>query len=223
MSIRSDILGWVIRRLTETDAADPAARRALFEALRAEVARDGFGAIGPDEAGPHLESAIARQEVYWLSQQPAGSAVEPPPAAPVPKPQLPPTPVWGWRRFLPVPPRPPGPPPGEAAGPFADHVYATVPLIAGRGQAECRLSWAYDPACTLTADCEVIGFRFRTRASSFRHAAGHLRAVLRRGGLTLQVAGFTPGAVWADDVLDGETVRTGIGDAVHAFAVVSQV
>jgi len=223
VSARSDILGWVIRRLTEIDAADPAARQVLFEALRAEVARDGFGGLGPDEARPHLESAIARQEVYWLSQQPAGPAADLPSAAPVPKPQPPPKPVWGWRRFLPVPARPPGPPPVEATGPFADHVYETVPLIAGKGQAECRLSWAYDPACTLTADCEAIGFRFRTRASGFRHAAEHLHAVLCRGGLILQVAAFAPGAAWADDAPDGETVRIGNGDTVHAFAVVSEV
>ncbi|HPF22009.1 MAG TPA: hypothetical protein PK417_00940 [Hyphomonas sp.] len=218
MSARSDILGWVIRRLTEVDAADPAARNTLFDSLRADVTRDGFGTLPPEEALPHLESAIARQEVYWLSQQPPGLAAKAsPPDVPAPSPSMPSKPVWGWRRFLPVPPRPPGPPPGESTGPFADHVYETVPLLAGRGQAECRLSWAYDPACRLTAHCPDIGFRFETRASSFRHAADHLGAVLRRGGLTLPVAAFAPGAVWADDAPDGETVRIGQSTPVHAF------
>ncbi|MCA8900124.1 MAG: hypothetical protein KDA53_02630 [Hyphomonas sp.] len=218
MSARSEILGWVIRRLNEIDAADPAARAQLFDALRAEVDRTGFAGLPPAEARPHLDSAIARQEVYWLSQQLAGATPAPAPD-PVP-PSVPPTPrpSWGWRRFLPVPKHPPGPPAGEATGPFADHVYETVPLIVGRGQGACRLSWAYDPACVLTADCPEIGFAFRTRAASFRHAAEHLRQVLARGGLALPVAAFVPGAEWAADVPDGETVRVPSHGLQHAFA-----
>jgi hypothetical protein len=79
MSVRSDILSWVIRRLHEIDAADPAARHALFDDLRAEVGQGGFGDCPADEALPHLESAIARQEVYWLSQSPPADA----PASPL--------------------------------------------------------------------------------------------------------------------------------------------
>ena len=208
MSVRSDILGWVIRRLHEIDAADPAARQALFDDLRAEVGQVGFGDCPAEEALPHLESAIARQEVYWLSQSPPAAAPASPPAkpAPTPPPQAPPK--WGWRRFLPVPGHPPGPAPGEATGPFADHVYETVPLFVGGRAVECRLSWTYDPACTLTAQCDDIGFRFETRAYSFRHAVEHLVAVLRRGGLTMPVAALDPAAEWTSPARDEESVRS---------------
>lgn len=219
MSVRSSILGWVIRRLHEIDAADPGARQALFDALRAEVGQGGFEGCPPDEALPHLESAIARQEVYWMSQSPPAEAPAAESATPAPPSTPPSAPKWGWRRFLPVPKEPPGPPPGEATGPFADHVYETLPLIAGGRPAECRLSWTYDPACTLTASCETIGFRFETRAWSFRHAAEHLAAVLRRGGLSLPVAAFDPAAEWLSGRRDEESVRLGNGETRHAFAV----
>lgn len=221
MSVRSEILGWVIRRLDEIDAADTDARQALFETLRAEVGQGGFGRCMPDEALPHLESAIARQDVYWLSQSPPEPSAAKPakPHAPPPRPPRPPK--WGWRRYLPAPKTPPGPPPGEATGPFADHVYETVPLIVNGQAAECRLSWTYDPACTLTADCEAIGFAFETRAFSFRHAAEHLGAVLHRGGLVLPVAAFAPGAVWEGEARDCETVRLGAGGALHHAFVMS--
>ena len=219
MSARSEILGWVIRRLDDVDAADPLARQALFDALRREVQQAGFGALAPDEALPHLESAIARQDVYWLGQQPP-TASNMPPQTPHARDEGPPPPIvkWGWRRFLPQRKTPPGPPPGEATGPYADHVYETVPLVV-RGQAtDCRLSWAYDPACTLTAHCEAIGFAFETRAFSFRHAVEHLGAILHRGGLTLPVAAFSPDAVWATADRDGETVCILPGAPVHAFS-----
>jgi hypothetical protein len=217
MSVRSDILSWVIRRLHEIDAADPAARHALFDDLRAEVGQGGFGDCPADEALPHLESAIARQEVYWLSQSPTADAPASPLAepAPAPPPQAPPK--WGWRRFLPVPGHPPGPAPGEATGPFADHVYETVPLIVGGRAVECRLSWTHDPACILTAQCEAIGFHFETRAWSFRYATEHLGAILRRGGLVMPVFAFASGAVWTNEARDCETVCIGQGIPAHAF------
>lgn len=223
MSVRSNILGWVIRRLHEIDAVDPVARQSLFDALRAEVRQGGFDDCPPDEALPHLESAIARQEVYWLSQSPPIEVSVSQSAKPAP-PSPPPAPKWGWRRFLPVPGKPPGPPPGEATGPFADHVYETVPLIAGGRPAECRLSWTYDPACTLTAHCDAIGFRFETRAWSFRHATEHLAAALRRGGLSMPVAAFDPAAEWLSGHRDEESVRLATnGISYHAFATLSQI
>lgn len=223
MSVRSDILGWVIRRLHDIDAADPSARQALFDALRAEIGQGGFEGCPPAEALPHLESAIARQEVYWLSQSPPIEAPAARSAKPT-SPSPPPAGKWGWRRFLPVPGTPPGPPPGEATGPFADHVYQTAPLIAGGHPAECRLSWTYDPACTLAAHCDTIGFRFETRAWSFRHAAAHLGAVLRRGGLVMPVAAFDPAAEWLSGQRDEESVRLATnGVSCHAFATLSQI
>ncbi|MEZ6001646.1 hypothetical protein [Hyphomonas sp.] len=223
MSVRSEILGWVIRRLQEIDAANADARQALFDTLRAEVRLGGFAGCPPDEALPHLESAVARQDVYWMSQAPSAEATALESALPAIA-SVPPRPAkWGWRRFLPVPKHPPGPEPGEANGPFADHVYETVPLNVGGRKAECRLSWTYDPACTLTAQCDEIGFRFETRAYSFRHAVEHLAAVLRRGGLSLQVAALAPAAEWLGEGRDEESVRLMTNGAVcHAFAMHSQ-
>lgn len=220
MSIRSDILGWVIRRLGEVDAGNPAARQVLFDSLRREVAQSGFGGLRPQEALPHLESAIARQEVYWLGQQPpdpTGGTPRLPTVSGRSRSSHPP--IWGWRRFLPVPRTPPGPAPGKAIGPFADHVYVCAPLIVKGQEVECQLSWSYDPACMLAAQCEAIGFSFETRAFSFRHAVAHLDRVIRRGGLVLRAAAFEPGAIWADEARDCEVVRSGQGDLVHAFAM----
>ena len=223
MSVRSEILGWVIRRLHEIDAADPQARQALFDALRTEVGQGGFGDCPPAEALPHLESAIARQDVYWLSQAPPAGVPAPEASGPMPASTPPPPPEWGWRRFLPVPKHPPGPPPGPADGPFADHVYETVPLIVRGRESVCQVSWAYDPACLLTAHCDVIGFHFETRAYSFRHAVEHLAAVLKRGGLSMPVVGLAPVARWTGEGRDEETVRlTTNGAALHAFETLSQ-
>ena len=224
MSVRSDILGWVIHRLQDIDAADSSARQALFEALRAEVGQAGFGGYPAEDVLPHLESAIAWQDVYWISQV---QRIPAPTSAPEPASVLPPSasrpPSWGWRRILPVPKTPPGPPPGVAEGPFSDHVYETVPLVVSGRTAECQVSWAYDPACRLAAHYDAIGFRFETRAFSFRHAVEHLGAVLRRGGLVLQVAAFVPGADWLSDARDEEAVRLPAGgDTRHAFADITQ-
>ena len=219
MSLRSEILGWVIRQLNDIDAADPVARAGLFERLRNDVGANGFSGAAPQEALPHLESAIARQDVYWLSQQPPVLPAKTPAPART-KPVPPARPGWGWRRWLPVPKMPPGPAPGEAGGPFADHVYETLPLLVGNRSADCQLSWTYDPACTLTAHCAAIGFAFGTRAFSFRHAVEHLQAVLRRGGLVLPAAAFQPGAVWASEARDCETVHVGTQDSpLHAFSI----
>ncbi|MEZ5953040.1 MAG: hypothetical protein R3C13_01920 [Hyphomonas sp.] len=220
MSARSDILGWVIRRLTDIDAADPKSRQALFSDLREQVAEQGFEGRPPEDALPHLESAIARQDVYWLSQQePDGSGQPPAPAEKnLPDKTIPKGPKWGWRRFLPVSRTPPGPHPGDAIGPFADHVYETVLLLVKGVETECRLSWTYDPACTLTADCADIGFHFETRAFSFAHAVEHLKTVLTTGGLRMKVSAFMTDATWTTDARDCETVQTGTGATVHAFS-----
>ena len=102
-------------------------------------------------------------------------------------------------------------------------MYETVPLNVGGGIAGCRLSWAYDPACTLTAHCDGIGFHFETRAYSFRHAVEHLAAVLRRGGLSLRVAAIDPAAQWLGEGRDEESVRLMTnGSVCHAFAIHSQ-
>ena len=66
MSLRSDILGWVIGQLGSIDAADPVARRGLYEALRGQVSREGAFGAAPTTALPHLESAIVRQEMNSL-------------------------------------------------------------------------------------------------------------------------------------------------------------
>ena len=220
MSVRSEILGWVIRRLHDIDPGNPVERHALFETLRDEIGQHGFGSLTPDEALPHLESAIARQEVYWLGQAVAAPHMDAPPIRPVPDDVAPASsPKWGWRRFMPVPKTPPGPPPGEATGPYADHVYETVPLIVSGQAAECRLSWTYDPACILTAHCSPIDFTFETRAFSFRHAVEHLGGTLRRRGLLLPVAAFAPSTVWLSEARNEEALLpVGGGATVHAFS-----
>jgi hypothetical protein len=184
VSLRADILGWVIRRLSEIDGADPVARAALFETLRAETAANGACGAPADLARPHLESAIARQDVYWMTQEaprPAAPAAPlPPPPASAPQPD-----IWQWPRNLPPIGPPPGPPPGDATGPFADHVYQTVRLAVPGSVQDLHLGWAFDPACSLTAHCPAIGFDFRTRAATFADAAEHLARVLKQGGLDL--------------------------------------
>lgn len=184
MSLRSDILGWVIRRLGEIDAADEARRADLFRTLRNEVSSEGFGGAAPADALPHFESAVALQEAYWLREAAARPA---PPEATAPKPPRPPKPTkpWQWPNRLSVPDRPPGPAPGEPVGPFSDHIYETVTLAVPGGSAALNLGWTYDPACVLTANSPDIGFSFRTRAASFTHAVDHLEAVLHRAGLGL--------------------------------------
>jgi len=185
VSLRADILGWVIRRLSEIDAADPVARAALFETLRAETAANGACGAPADLARPHLESAIARQDVYWMTQEAPRPA--PPPSAPLPPPPAaaPVPDVWQWPRNLPPIGPPPGPPPGEATGPFADHVYQTVRLSVPGSLQDLHLGWTFDPACSLTAHCPAIGFDFRTRAATFADAAEHLARALHQGGLAL--------------------------------------
>lgn len=187
MSLRSDILGWVIRRLSEIDAADESLRADLFADLRREVRAHGFAGAAPDDALPHLESAIARQEVHWLREAPQGEPRPPAPALPPAPAKQPPASAksWQWPKRLSVPDKPPGPAPGEPVGPFADHIYETAPLAIPGGTCELRLSWTYDPACTLTADSPEIGFRFRTRAASFTHAVDHLANVLAVAKLEL--------------------------------------
>lgn len=185
MSLRSDILGWVIRRLAEIDAADEVQRTDLFRTLRNEIISEGFGGAAPAEVLPHFDSAVAIQEVYWLREAPARPAMSRAPAHEAAAPPLKPAKRWRWPKRLSVPGRPPGPAPGEPVGPFADHVYETVLLAVPGGTCELRLSWTYDPACTLTADSPEIGFRFRTRAASFTYAVDHLANVLASAKLEL--------------------------------------
>ncbi|MBA3068447.1 MAG: hypothetical protein FP825_08210 [Hyphomonas sp.] len=184
MSARADILGWVIRRLSEIDAADESQRADLFRRLRDEVAAGGFSGAAAADALPHLESAIARQEMHWLRETAANSATAPQ------APSLAPTvagakPRWYWPDDLALPAAPPGPAPVAPAGPFSDHVYAFVTLAIPGGTAELNIGWAHDPACVLTATCPEIGFSFRTRAANFTYAVDHLAGVLARGGLDL--------------------------------------
>lgn len=185
MSLRGDILGWVINQLNNIDAADPAARGALFEVLRAQVARDGAFGAGPAEAQPHLESAIARQEVYWLTQQPPA----PSPRAREPKrpaPTLPASqPPWRWPDSITPPPLPPEEVAGEAAGPYSDHIYEILALAIPGGTARLSVGWAFDPACSLTATAQEIGFTCQVRTVTLSGALDHLAAYLRRGGLNL--------------------------------------
>jgi hypothetical protein len=185
VSLRSDILGWVIRRLGEIDAADEARRADLFRTLRTEISSEGFGGAAPAEALPHFESAVAIQEAHWLREVPARPA--PPPPSPQPKPEhgTPPAKPWVWPARLKTPAKPPGPAPGPATGPFADHLYEIVLVDTPGGPAEFNIGWTFDPACVLTAVCESIGFRFQTRAATFGHAAAHLADVLKLGGLEL--------------------------------------
>ncbi len=188
MSLRSDIIGWVIRRLAEIDAADKGQRTALFDALRTEIGTRGFGGAPAAESLAHLEAAIAMQEVDWLRSSPAPAS--PAPAPPQEPARTPPAAAkpWKWPRRLTLPTRPPGPAPGEPSGPFADHVYETVTLTVPGGTCTLRLSWAYDPACILTADSPEIGFRFKTRAASFALAVDHLAEVLALAKLELPAA-----------------------------------
>lgn len=191
MSLRSDILGWVIGELSSIDAADPAARSALYNALRQQVKKTGaFGAL-PEAVLPHLESAIARQEMQWLRE--TGRSVELPPAETRAQAQARPSKTrpgkaWRWPVHVTSPREPPGPPPGDAEGPFADHVYDTFTLVTPPGPAELSVNWTFDPACRLTAECAAIGFRFSTRAASLTHAITHLETALQAGGLFLPEA-----------------------------------
>lgn len=184
MSLRSDIIGWVIRRLAEVDAADPAQRAELFRTLRSEIESEGFGGASPAEALPHFESAAAMQEVHWLRE----TANQTGPSAPPPRAEKPPPAAakpWQWPKRIKLPPKPSGPPPGEPIGPFADHVYETVTLAIPGGTTPLNLGWTFDPACILTASAPEIGFAFKTRAASFTHAVDHLAAVLACAKLDL--------------------------------------
>jgi len=185
MSLRSDIIGWVIRRLAEIDAADKAQRTTLFHALRTEIETHGFGAASPTESLAHFEAAMAMQDADWLRASVAPASAAPSlPREPARKPPAAAKP-WQWPKRLKLPKRPPGPAPGEPAGPFADHVYQTVTLTIPGGTCALRLSWTYDPACILTADSPEIGFRFKTRAARFAQAADHLAEVLALAKLEL--------------------------------------
>ncbi|MBY9065650.1 hypothetical protein K1X12_01990 [Hyphomonas sp. WL0036] len=185
MSLRGDILGWVIGQLNGIKATDPAARGALFEALRAQVARDGAFGVGPAEALPHLESAIARQEIYWLSQEPPAPS-PPAPAAKHPAPTLPSSPpAWRWPAGLKPPRLPPEEVAGEAAGPYSDHIYEDLLLEVPGGSARLSVGWAFDPACSLTATAEEIGFTCQARTVTLSGALDYLEACLRNGGLCL--------------------------------------
>lgn len=188
MSLRSDILGWVIGQLGSIDAADPFARRGLYESLRGQVSREGAFGAAPATALPHLESAIVRQEMNWLRE--TGRSAELPShdlsssrekASKATKPKS----GWRWPAGLVIPPDPPGPVPGAACGPFSDHVYETFSLDTPHGAVGLRVSWTFDPACNLAAECREIGFDFRTRAASFAYAVDHLESVLKLGGLSL--------------------------------------
>ncbi|OYW85036.1 MAG: hypothetical protein B7X53_13985 [Hyphomonas sp. 34-62-18] len=188
MSLRGDILGWVINQLNGMDAADPVARGALYEALCQQVGREGAFGAPPSEAFPHLESAIARQEMYWLRETGLSAELSPPPSIEASEPEVPQPAAradWHWPDRLKLPDGPPGPAPGPAEGPFADHVYETLTLVTPAGPAPLEVNWMLDPACQLEASCADIGFRFKTRASSLPHAIAHLEAVLEAGGLAL--------------------------------------
>lgn len=192
MSIRGDILGWVIQRLSEIDAADEGERHALFADLRAEIRANGYDGAEASAALPHLESAIARQEMHWLREAGGGrrqAETPPPPKADKPTGGT----AWQWPRSLVLPGLPPGPEPGEATGPFSDHIYKSVKIEIPGGTAELNIGWSHDPACNLTANSPVIGFSFQTRAATFPHAVDHLSNVLKAGGLTL------PTAIWKFD------------------------
>jgi hypothetical protein len=186
MSLRSDIIGWVIRRLADIDATDSRQRAALFQTLRGEIEAEGFGGAPPAQALPHFESAAAMQETYWLRETPGATTAEPP-AEPAKPPRVSST-AWQWPKRLRVPLKPPGPAPGEPVGPFADHVYDTVSLVIPGGTTPLNLGWTYDPACILTASAPEIGFSFKTRAASFAAAVDHLAAVLACAKLELPAA-----------------------------------
>ena len=168
------------------DAADPAARAGLFKTLREEVARMGAFGASPEAALPHLESAIARQEVHWLRE--TGQSVELPPPAPS-RPVSPPltrvAPQWRWPEEISVPLLPTSEVPGDATGPFADHLYEDVMLDTPGGTTRLTISWAFDPACTLSASAEEIGFHFRARTATLSGALDQLDVYLNRGGLSL--------------------------------------
>lgn len=185
MSLRSEIIGWVIQRLHAIDDADPEQRAALFQSLRQEVAEEGFCGSPPDKALPHLESALVRQEMQWLRDAPRTVAVDGPAADSAPVVEVSPPPPWSWPSNMVVPPSPPGPLPGPASGPFSDHCYEFLELPTPGGPAKLRIGWSFDPACVLSASCTAIGFQFRTRAATFADAAEHLRSVLAVGGLVL--------------------------------------
>jgi hypothetical protein len=145
VSLRREIIGWVIRRLAEIDAADEAQRKALFAALRREIEAEGFGGAAPDDALPQFESAAALQEAYWRREasaqaSPAAQRPEPPKASSTN------TKPWQGPKRLSLPAKPPGQAPGESTGPFADHVYKSVTLTVPGGTCELRLDWNYDPA-----------------------------------------------------------------------------
>jgi len=186
VSLRSDILGWVIRRLSEIDAIDDHRRANLFSSLRDEVRAQGFAGTSPADALPHLESAIRRQEAHWLLAAPRESYPEVSDSA-EPRPATPQKTSWKWPKGAKPPKKVPGPAPGEPVGPFSDHVYSIVDLMIPGGTARLTVGWALDPACVLSATCSEIGFRFSTRAADFASAIDHLEAALRSGGLELPV------------------------------------
>lgn len=83
---------------------------------------------------------------------------------------------------------PAGPASGDETGPFADHVYETLPLAVPGSTQSLQLGWTFDPACILTAHCAAIGFDFRTGAATFADAAEHLARTRQQGGLSLPEA-----------------------------------
>lgn len=185
VSLRREILGWVIQRLNAVDDADREQRAALFQSLRQEVAEGGFCGSPPDKALPHLESAIVRQEMHWLRDAPRAVAFDGSLTGSAPKVEVRPSPRWSWPSNLVVPSAPPGPSPGPASGPFSDRCYESLEMRTPDGPAELRIGWNFDPACVLSARCAAIGFLFQTRAATFADAAEHLRRVLQVGGLVL--------------------------------------
>jgi hypothetical protein len=188
LSLRGDILGWLLRQLGGIDAADPVARGALYDDLRLQVSLEGAFGAAPAEALAHLESAIARQEMHWLRDTGQNALFLPTPSPRVSELNAPEQAQQARRhrtQWLKFQGKPPGPPPGAAKGPFSDHTYDTFTLSTPAGPLALQVNWMFDPACKLEASCAAIRFRFKTRASSFAHAIGHLEAVLIAGGLAL--------------------------------------
>lgn len=185
MSLRSRISGALIKRLAMVEAEDPARRAALYSQIREEFAGAGFEGSAPAEALPHLESAIAFQEVYWLRE--TGLTAEPCPVPAQPPPQKRPVTgkPWRWPQGLGDAGHPPGPAPGPADGPYSDHTYTLGWLETPSGRVTITIGWATDPACILNARAPDIGFEFTTRASDLNYALQHLDAFLAQGGLRL--------------------------------------
>ncbi len=230
MATKSDVLGHVIKALDDTDPASRKTREAVYAELRKSFEENGFQDLPTAQAVEYLESAIARQELFWLSQHPNENEGDTSDTVSDEKHNLDKKPSFFNRlksalsrhkKTLPGagvswPGTPPGPDPGEATGPFSDHLYFQFPVRSKAGNIfKCRIGYTYDPACDLTATIEDLDFNFQTRAWGMRYALEHLKLAFKALELEAEIAGLAPNAKWENEARDCEAVSLFRNDRLH--------